>query len=84
MGVNNMHSINFTDARKHFADTMKRVTDDAEPVRILRREAPDVVIVHAEEYEALIETVYLFSNPANAAHINESMKQAERGEFVKV
>jgi len=63
---------------------MKRVTDDAEPVRILRREAPDVVIVDAEEYEALIETVYLFSNPANAAHINESMKQAERGEFVKV
>jgi len=53
-------------------------------VRILRREAPDVVIVHAEEYEALIETVYLFSNPANAAHVNESMKQAERGEFVKV
>ncbi|MDJ0475193.1 type II toxin-antitoxin system Phd/YefM family antitoxin [Pantoea eucalypti] len=79
-----MHSINFTDALKHFADTMKRVNDDAEPVRILRREAPDVVIVHAEEYEALIETVYLFSNPANAAHINESMKQAERGEFVKV
>jgi antitoxin YefM len=84
MEVNNMHSINFTDALKHFADTMKRVNDDAEPVRILRREAPDVVIVHAEEYEALIETVYLFSNPANAAHINESMKQAERGEFVKV
>jgi antitoxin YefM len=84
MEVNNMHSINFTDALKHFADTMKRVNDDAEPVRILRREAPDVVIVDAEEYEALIETVYLFSNPANAAHINESMKQAERGEFVKV
>lgn len=79
-----MHSINFTDARKHFADTMNRVTDDAEPVRIIRRDAPDVVIIDAEEYGALIETVYLFSNPANAAHINESMKQAERGEFVEV
>jgi antitoxin YefM len=55
MGVNNMHSINFTDARKHFADTMKRVTDDAEPVRILRREAPDVMMVDAEEYEALTD-----------------------------
>ncbi|EFM21604.1 MULTISPECIES: type II toxin-antitoxin system Phd/YefM family antitoxin [unclassified Pantoea] len=50
-----MHSINFTDARKHFADTMKRVTDDAEPVRILRREAPDVMMVDAEEYEALTD-----------------------------
>jgi len=83
-GANNMHAINFTDARKHFADTMKRVTDDAEPVRVMRRDAPDVVIMDAEEYEALIETVYLFSNPSNAAHINESMQQAERGEFVNV
>ncbi|PLM65868.1 prevent-host-death protein, partial [Klebsiella michiganensis] len=36
-----MHAINFTDARKHFAETMKRVTDDAEPVRVMRRDAPD-------------------------------------------
>ncbi|EEJ4252297.1 type II toxin-antitoxin system Phd/YefM family antitoxin [Salmonella enterica subsp. enterica serovar 4,[5],12:b:-] len=79
-----MYTINFTDARKHFADTMKRVTDDAEPVRVMRRDAPDIVMIDAGEYEALIETVYLFSNPANAEHINESMKQAERGEFVEV
>lgn len=63
MGVNNMHAINFTDARKHFAETMKRVTDDAEPVRVMRRDAPDIVMIDAGEYEALIETVYLFSNP---------------------
>lgn len=84
MGVNNMHTINFTDARKNFAETMKRVTDDAEPVRVMRRDAPDIVMIDAGEYEALIETVYLFSNPANAEHINESMRQAERGEFVEV
>lgn len=79
-----MHAINFTDARKHFAETMKRVTDDAEPVRIIRRDAPDIVMIDAEEYEALMETLYLFSNPVNAAYINESMEQAERGEFVEV
>lgn len=79
-----MHAINYIDARKHFAEIMKRVTDDAEPVRIIRRDAPDIVMVDAKEYEALMETLYLFSNPANAAQINESMKQAERGEFVEV
>lgn len=79
-----MHAINFTDARKHFAETMKRVTDDAEPVRIIRRDAPDIVMVDAREYEAIMETLYLFSNPANAAHINESIEQAGRGEFVEV
>lgn len=79
-----MHAITFTDARKDFSDTMKRVIDDAEPVRVMRRDAPDIVMIDAGEYEELMETVYLFSNPTNAAHINESMKQAERGEFVKV
>ncbi|EEV3619838.1 type II toxin-antitoxin system Phd/YefM family antitoxin [Escherichia coli] len=79
-----MLSITFSDARKHFAETMNRVTDDAEPVRVIRRDAPDIIMIDAGEYEALIETVYLFSNPANAAHINESIDQAERGEFVEV
>ncbi|EET0261145.1 type II toxin-antitoxin system Phd/YefM family antitoxin [Escherichia coli] len=79
-----MLSITFSDARKHFAETMNRVTDDAEPVRVIRRDAPDIIMIDAGEYEALIETVYLFSNPVNAAHINESIDQAERGEFVEV
>jgi len=79
-----MHAINFTDARKYFAETMKRVTDDAEPVRIIRRDAPDIVMIDAEEYEALMETFYVFSNPVNVAYINESMEQAESGGFVEV
>lgn len=73
-----MHAITFTDARKNFSDTMKRVTDDAEPVRVMRRDAPDIVMIDAGEYEALMETVYLFSNPTNAAHINEYSPMAKR------
>ena len=79
-----MQAITFTDARKHFAETMKRITDDAEPIRIMRRDAPDIVMIDAAEYEALMETIYLFSNPINAAHINEAMVQADRGEFIDV
>lgn len=45
---------------------------------------PDVVLIDAEEVGSLIETIGLFSNPANAAQINESIAQAERGEFVEV
>ena len=67
-----MHTVTFSDARKHFADTMSRVTNNAEPVRVMRRDAPDIVMVDAGEYEAMLETLYLFSTPANAAHLNES------------
>lgn len=79
-----MHTVTFSDARKHFADTMSRVTNNAEPVRIMRRDAPDIVMIDAGEYEAMLETIYLFSNPANAAHLNESLAQLERGEVVTV
>ena len=79
-----MYTVTFSDARKHFADTMSRVTNNAEPIRILRRNAPDIVMVDAGEYEAMLETIYLFSNPANAAHLNESLAQLERGEVVTV
>lgn len=79
-----MHTVTFSDARKHFADTMNRVTNNAEPVRIMRRDAPDIVMVDADEYESMLETIYLFSNPANAKHLNESLAQLERGEVVTV
>jgi antitoxin YefM len=79
-----MHTVNFSDARKNFAETMSRVTNNAEPVRVMRRDAPDIVMIDAAEYDAMIETIYLFSNPANAAHINESLAQMERGEVVTV
>lgn len=79
-----MQSITFSEARKHFAATMNRVTNDAEPVRVMRRDAPDIVMIDAGEFEAMAETIYLFSNPVNAAHINESLAQLERGEIVNV
>ncbi|MDO6407513.1 type II toxin-antitoxin system Phd/YefM family antitoxin [Pantoea phytobeneficialis] len=79
-----MHTLTFTEARNHFADTMQRVSDNAEPVRILRRDAPDVVMIDAEEYDAMIETLYLFSNPANAAHLNASLDELDKGDLVEI
>ncbi|NIF21241.1 MULTISPECIES: type II toxin-antitoxin system Phd/YefM family antitoxin [Pantoea] len=79
-----MQVLTFTDARKHFAETMQRVSDDAEPVRIVRRDAPDVIMIDAAEYDAMIETLYLFSNPANAAHLNASLDELDNGDIVEI
>jgi len=56
----------------------------AEPVRILRRDAPDVVIIGAHEYDAMVETLHLFSNQVNAAHINASLDELERCDIVEI
>ncbi|HJD64968.1 MAG TPA: hypothetical protein LFW10_02285 [Rickettsia endosymbiont of Diachasma alloeum] len=36
------------------------------------------------DHESTKETLYLLSNQANAKWIQESIKQAEKGEFVEV
>lgn len=79
-----MHIIDFADVSNHFVDTVRWVADHLEPVRIKINNAPDIVMLNAKKYEELVETIYLFSDPTNAAYINESIKQAERGEFVEV
>ena len=35
------------------------------------------------EYESIQETLHLMGNPVNAAHLLESLRQAEAGEFVE-
>lgn len=79
-----MQALTFTEARRHFAETMQQVSDNAEPVRILRRDAPDVVMIDASEYDAIMETLHLFSNPANAAHINASLEELDRGDITEI
>jgi antitoxin YefM len=80
----NMQARTFTEARRHVAETMQQVSDNVEPVRILRRDAPDVVIIDASEYDAIIETLHLLSNPTNAAHINASLEELERGDIIEL
>lgn len=79
-----MHALTFTGARKHFAETVQRVSDNAEPVRILRRDAPDVIIIGAHEYDAMVETLHLFSNPVNAAISMRLWMNWNAGDIVKI
>jgi len=41
-----------------------------------------VVIIALDEYESLMETVYLMQSPANARHLRESIARHRAGEGV--
>ena len=51
---------------------------DREPVRVRRRNGEDVVLLAADEFESLNETVHLLSSPANAARLLEAMARARK------
>lgn len=79
-----MRHITFTEARTNFANILNQVSDDADTVVITRRGSRDVVMLDADEYSSMVETLYLFSNPANAVHIEASLAQLDSGDTVEI
>ncbi|MDF1897272.1 MULTISPECIES: type II toxin-antitoxin system Phd/YefM family antitoxin [Rahnella] len=79
-----MRHVTFTEARTNFANILNQVSDDADIVVITRRGSRDVVMLDADEYSSMVETLYLFSNPANAAHIEASLAQLDSGDTVEI
>lgn len=44
----------------------------------------DVVLMSESDQSAINETLYLQQNPANAAHLKQSMEQLEKGHAVQL
>lgn len=75
-----MRIINFSDARNSLKTVMDQVVEDADVTVIVRRDAPDAVVMSFDHYSSLIETVHLLSSPVNAAHLAKSLAQARAGQ----
>lgn len=74
-----MDAISYTAARTRLKETMERVCKDHAPVIITRQNAPSVVMMSLEDYEAIEETLYLIRTPANAARLARSIADIEAG-----
>lgn len=79
-----MSAIAFTQFRKHLTESVEEVCDTGEPLTVTRADGRDVVIVPADEWASMQETMHLLSNPKNAARIKASIDAADRGEFVDI
>jgi antitoxin YefM len=61
---------------------LDRVEADADVTLITRRNPKGAVVMSLDTYNSLLETVHLLRSPANAAHLQRSLEQAERGELL--
>ena len=75
-----MRTISFSEARNHMKRVIDQVVDDADVAVITRRDAADAVVMSLDTFTSWQETVYLIRNPANAAHLANSIKQLRDGE----
>ncbi|MCP4136381.1 MAG: type II toxin-antitoxin system prevent-host-death family antitoxin [bacterium] len=71
-----MDAINYSELRKKLKTYLDKVYNDHVPLIITRKNNENIVLISLDDYNSLIETNYLLSNPANASHLLNSLKSA--------
>ena len=74
-----MDSVSYSRARRELKKTMERVCSDHAPIMSTRQEAPSVVMLSLEDYQALEETAYLLRSPENAKRLSRAIEEIEKG-----
>ena len=71
-----------TEFRKNLAKMMDEVVDDRTPLIIHRSGERSVVLLSIDDYNAMDETAYLRSSPANHRALMQSIEEDRRGELI--
>ncbi len=74
-----MNVISLDIAKQDFEAVVARVLADAEPTIVQMATGESIVMVSLEDFNAWRETAYLLQNPANAAHLRQSISEAQAG-----
>ncbi len=74
-----MQVVSMTEARNNFKEIFDSVYIDHDEVVIHRKGRENVVVIPFDEWSSTKETNYLLSNPNNAKHLLESIKQLKGG-----
>jgi antitoxin YefM len=74
-----MNAVTLADAKENLEQLIEQVLADAEPAILCTENGDKVVLVSLDEFNSWKETIYLLGNPANAAHLRESIAEARAG-----
>lgn len=74
-----MQAVTLKDAKRNLSRLVEQVLADAEPRIVVSDTGQQVVVMPLDEFNSWKETLYLLSNPANAAHLRRSIAEGESG-----
>ena len=75
-----MQAITLKSATRNLPKLVAEVLADAEARIVVTDAGQQVVVMPLDEFNSWKETLYLLSNPANAAHLRRSMAEAQSGQ----
>lgn len=73
-----MAAVSFEKARKNLKQVLNQVHENNETMTIVRDNGRNAVIMPEQEYNQLMETMYLLQSPKNAERILESVRQLQQ------
>jgi antitoxin YefM len=76
-----MTAITVDEAKKNLERIIDRVLKKDEPAIVRTASGEQVVMLSLEDFNSWQETIYFLSNPANAAHLTKSLKEANAGHY---
>jgi antitoxin YefM len=71
-----MGHVSDTELRQNLKKHLDAVCKSRAPLVVTRQNGEAVVMLSLEEYESIEETLHLNRSPANAAHLRQSIGQA--------
>jgi len=82
MYITPMKHTSSTDLRANLSKMMDQVNDDHEPLIVTRAKGKPVVMISLEDYDAMDETTYLLSSPANKKALMKAIAEGDESRFV--
>ena len=79
----NMNVVTVNEAKRNLDLLIAKVVANAEPAIITTDTGQQIVLLLLDELNAWQETAYLLSNPANAAHLRQSIAEAQSGKIAE-
>jgi antitoxin YefM len=73
-----VETINFLDFKKNLEWFLDKSYNNHEPIIITRKEGKNMVVISMEDYNSIIETIYLLGNNNNAEHLFKSISQIKK------
>lgn len=77
-----MLAVNYSTIRNNLKAYCDKVSDDFETVIVTRKDEKNVVMISLEEYNNLMENLFIMSNKKYYDRLVESRKQIEHGKTV--
>lgn len=74
-----IHQVTFQEFTTQSPAIFERVAKNHEVISVEKEPEQAIVILDAQEYNSLMETLYLLSNPANANRMREGIAQHKQG-----